>query len=317
MDSKLEIIYVSNTIPTAYVSGELDNYIFNSYLAINRCVVTLEEINIKFGSYLKYLYSQVHTSTGNYEYERYEEDVPLRHGATVYNYANEIIHHKNDPVLDNNGVVVIKHKKGDVKLDDNGKPIPINELELVRYINLLFIDYRAHLANKKNTADYKKQIKTYLTENITNNAVVLQDDLLENTVAYVVVPKNINSTTVKTPYRTVNISCLQSFVVDVNVNENVYNDVNIRDNIEYTIIDEIDKYLSNNVVYSRTALLDILYTKLKEYVRSISIPKFTELNEEFIELVNTNYRISLNKILTVDTDGYDLAEDITVNFVKT
>lgn len=103
----------------------------------------------------------------------------------------------------------------------------------------------------------------------------------------------------------------------MNVSENIYNDITIRDNIEYTIIDEIDKYLSANTVYSKTALLDILYNKLKEYVRSISIPKFTELNEEFIELVNTNYRVSLNKILTVDTDGYDLREDITVNFVKT
>lgn len=75
------------------------------------------------------------------------------------------------------------------------------------------------------------------------------------------VPKNINITTVKTPYRTVNISCLQSFVIDVNVNENTYNDVNIRDNIEYTIIDEVNKYLSDNTVYSKTALLDILYIR--------------------------------------------------------
>ena len=317
LDSKLEIIYVSNTIPPAYVSGELDNYIFNSYLAINKCVVTLEEINIKFCSHLKYLYNQVHTSTGNYDYETYNEDIPLLYTAHVYGADNSVIHMVNDPVFDEEGVIVHKHRKGDIKLDENNKPIPINALELNRFINLLFIDYRAHLANKKNTSDYKKQIKSYLTENITNNAVAVQEQLLENTEAYVVVPKNINITTVKTPYRTVNISCLQSFIVDVNVSENIYNDVNIRDNIEYTIIDQIDQYLSDNTVYSKTALLDILYTKLKEYVRSISIPKFTELNEEFIELVNTNYRISLNKLLTVDADGYDLKEDIQVNFVKT
>lgn len=317
LDSTLEIIYVSNTIPPAFVSGVLDSYIFGTYLAINKCVVTLEEIKIKFCSHLKYLYNQVHTSTGNYEYETHEADVPLRYTSHVYDGSNNVIHAVNDIVYNDDGDIVYKHRKGDTKLDDNGKPIPVNTLELNRYINLLFMDYRAYLANKKNTADYKKQIKSYLTENITTNAVKVQDKLLENTEAYVTVPKNINITTVKTPYRTVNISCLQSFVIDVNVNENTYNDVNIRDNIEYTIIDEVDKYLSDNTVYSKTALLDILYTKLKEYVRSISIPKFTELNEEFIELVNTNYRISLNKILTVDADGYDLKEDIQVNFVKT
>ena len=317
LDSTLEIIYVSNTIPPAYVSGELDNYIFNSYLGIGNCVVTLEEIKVNFCSHLKYLYNQTHTSTGIYEYQTYDEDVPLRYTSHVYNAQNAIVHAINDIVYDNEGAVVMKHRKGDIVLDENGKPVPINVLELTRYFNLLFIDYRATLATKKNTTDYRNQVKSYLTENITTNAVAVQDQLLENTEAYVVVPKNINITTVKTPYRTVNISCLQAFAVDVNVSENIYNDITIRDNIEYTIIDEIDKYLSANTVYSKTALLDILYNKIKEYVRSISIPKFTELNEEFIELVNTNYRISLNKILTVDTDGYDLAEDITVNFVKT
>lgn len=317
LDSTLEIIYVSNVIPAAYVSSELDKYIFNSYLGIGRCVITLEEIKINFCSYLKYLYSRVHTSTGTYEYQTYNEDIPMRYKSHVYNSQNEIIHSINDIVYDDNNNIVYEHRKGDIVLDDNGKPIPINTLELTRYLNLLFIDYRAMLATKKNISDYRKQIKSYLTENITTNAVKVQNQLLENTEAYVVVPKNINITTVKTPYRTINISCLQSFIVDVNVTENIYNDINIRDNIEYTIIDEIDKYLSSNTVYSRTALLDILYNKLKEYVRNISIPKFTELNEEFIELVNTNYRISLNKILTVDADGYDLKEDITVNFIKT
>lgn len=316
LDSKLEIIYVSNVIPPAYVSSGMDAYILNSYLAINRCVVTLEEINLKFGSHLKYLYNRIHTSTGTFEYETYDEDVPLRYTSHVYNSNNEIIHAVNDIVYNSDGEIVYKHRRGDIKLDENNRPIPINALELNRYINLLFIDYRAHLANKKNTVDYKKQIKSYLTEVITNNAAAIQDQLLENTQAYVVVPKTINITTVKTPYRTVNISCLQSFVVNVNVSENIYNDVNIRDNIEYTIVDTIDQYLSDNTVYSKTALLNILYNKLKEYVKNISIPKFTELNEEFIELVNTNYRISLNKILIVDEDGYDLKEDITVTFIK-
>jgi len=316
LDSTLEIIYVSNVIPPAFVSSVLDSYIFGTYLAVNRIVITLEEINIKFCSHLKHLYSRVYTGTGSYEYETHTTDVPLRHTSHVYDGNNNVVHAINDIVYNETGNIVYKHHKGDVRLDDNGRPIPMNALELNRYISLLFMDYRAHIASNKNISDYKKQIKSFLTENITVNALRVQDRLLENTEAFVTVPKNINITTVKTPYRTVNISCLQSFVVNVIVSENTYNDVNIRDNIEYTIIDEIDKYLADNTVYSKTALLNILYDKLKEYVRSISIPKFTELDEELIELVNTNYRISLNKILTVEQDVYNLAEDIQVSFIK-
>lgn len=316
LDSVLEIIYISNVIPPAFISSILDSYIFGTYLSVNRCVITLEEVKIKFSSHLEYLYTKIHNSTGNYEYEVYDTNIPLRYTSHVYNSSNNVIHAINDIVYNEAGDVVYKHQRGDIILDDTGNPIPINTLELNRYINLLFMDYRAYITNNKNISDYKKQIKSYLTENITINALKIQDRLLENTKAFITIPKNINITTVKTPYRTVNISCLQSFIVDIVVNETIYNDANIRDNIEYTIIDEIDKYLSDNIVYSKTTLLNILYNKLKEYIRSISIPRFTELNEEFIELINTNYRISLNKILVIDTDGYNLREDIQITFIK-
>lgn len=315
LNTKLEIIYVSNVIPPNYVSSSLDDYIYNSYLAVNRCVVTLEEINIKFCDHLKYLYTNVHTATGTYEYETYQQDEPLRYTNTVYDINNLPIHYPGDIVLDSNGNVVIKNHKGDIKLDENGNPIPINQLELVRFINLLFMDYKAYVANKTNIVEYKKYLRDYLTNRIVTDAASIQDQLLENTIGYVVTPRNINTTPVKTPYRITSISCLQSFAVDVHVVESIYNDSSIRDNIEYTIIKEIDNYISNNLVLSKTELLNILYTKLKEYIKNISITKFTELNDEYIEILNPNYRISLNKNLFIDSDSYNLKEDITVSFV--
>lgn len=117
---------------------------------------------------MKYLYNQVHTSTGNYEYETHEADVPLRYTSHVYDGSNNVVHAVNDIVY-NGDDVVYKHRKGDTKLDDNGKPIPVNTLELNRYINLLFMDYVS--CKQEEYCGYKKQIKSYLTENITTNAV--------------------------------------------------------------------------------------------------------------------------------------------------
>jgi hypothetical protein len=315
LNSTLEIIYVSNIVPGNYVASELDTYIYNSYLAVNRAVVTLEEVKIKFGDYLERLFTQVHTSTGTYEYEIHTEDVPLRYTVNTYNASNEVVNRVGDIVLDDLGATVFKYRSGDIKLGDDGRPTPINSLELDRYINLLFIDYKAMLSTKTLLKDYRNYLRSYLTEKVVENANVVQEQLLENTEAFVVVPKNLSQIKVKTPTRTTFIGSMQKFKVNIFVNERVYNDIETRDSIVYTIVDEIDNYLYTTTSLSKTALLNILYNKLKEFVNSISIDQFTELNEEYIEVLDTNARISLNKLLVTEADGYNLKEDVSANFV--
>lgn len=314
LTSALKVIFISNYIPPNYVPSNLDNYIYGSYLTIGKSVVTLEEITVEFGKYLKYLYSPVHLATTVRKYQTYTEDVPLRYNTNVYNSINEIIHYVNDIVYDGNNNIVYKHRAGDIVLDENNNPIPIGDLDIDRFFSLLFIDYKAYLANKDEIVKYKKYIRNYLTENITNNAEVIQNQLLENTVAYVTVPKNISNIRVKTGDLIHNISSMQSFNVEVYVNDSVYNDISIRDNISYTITKELDDYLNNNIVIKRTEILDILYNKLKEFIKSISISKFTELNKEYIEILDKNGKIGLRKILINDPDGYNLKEDITISF---
>jgi len=317
LNSNLEIIYISNIVPGNYIASDLDNYIYNSYLAVGRAVVTLEEIKVKFGDYLERLFTQVHTSTGIYEYEIHQEDVPLRYKNTVYNAQNEIVHQVNDIVYNGQNEIVYVHRKGDIKLDEHGKPIPVNELELNRYINLLFIDYKATISNKTIIKDYRAYVKTYLTEQIVENANVVQNQLLENTEAFVVVPKNISQIKVKTPTKTTYINSMQKFRVNVFVNERVYNDIETRDSIVYTIVDEIDTYLYNTTSLSKTELLNVLFNKLKEFVNSVSIDEFTELNEEYINILDANARVSLNKLLITEADGYNLKEDVSVSFMLT
>lgn len=315
LNSTLEIIYVSNVVPGNYVASELDSYIYNSYLAVDRAVVTLEEVKIKFGDYLERLFTQVHTSTGTYQYEVYTEDVPQRYSSNVYGSNNEVVHRVNDIVYSDDGAVVYQYRTGDIKHDSYGQPVPINTLELDRFINLLFIDYKAIVSSKTILKDYRTYLKSYLTEKIVENAAVVQEQLLENTEAFVVVPKNLSQIRVKTPTRTTFVNSMQKFKVNVFVNERVYSDIATRDSIVYTIVDEIDTYLYSTTSLSKTALLNILYDKLKEFVSSISIDQFTELNEEYIEVLDTNARISLNKLLVTEADGYNLKEDVSANFV--
>lgn len=53
---------------------------------------------------------------------------------------------------------------------------------------------------------------------------------------------------------------------------------------------------------------------LYEFVVSVSIPKFTEIDAEYIEVVDSACRVSLAKTLVMNADGCELKEGITVTF---
>ncbi len=315
LDATLELIYVSNYIPTTYQASEIDNYIYNTFISAGNCVVSLEQVSIKFGDYLALLNTQVHTSTGTYEYETYQEDVPLRYQSTVYGVDNEPLHQVNDIVYDENGEVVYQYLKGDIVLGENGQPVPVGALELMRYINLLFIDYKAVLGTKSTIVGYRNQLRTFLTEKITVNAVDVSNELLENTEAFVVVPKNIGYVRVKSNGRESYISSMQQFKVNLYVGSKVFNDSDIRDGLVYTVISTIDNYLYSNAALNKTELLNLLYGKLNQFVISVTLDEFTELNEEYIEILDGNSRVGLNKVLVSNPDGYDVSDDVSVNFM--
>jgi len=312
--SKLDIIYVSNIIPTNYVSSDMDLYLQSSYLVVGNCVVTLEEININIGNRLDNLYRRIHSSTGLVQYATHENDVPMRYKTNVYGTNNEILHFVNEIVYDDEGEIVYENMKGDVVLNEQGLPVVISESLLDRYMNLLFIDYRCTVSNKVTIKDYNKYLKEYLTDKITIESERISEELLDNTKAYVVVPKSINKVKVKTPTKTVYIDSMQSFIVNVYVSDRVYKDIESKNSIQYTVVKIVDDYLYSNTVLNKTELLNLIYTKLKEIVYSVGLEKFTELNEDYIEILDNNSRISVDKELIVEMDGYDIKDKVTVNF---
>lgn len=313
--SDLDLIYVSNVVPLKYEASSLDEYIYGSYLAVDRAVVTLENLKVKFGDWLEWLYSRVHTSTGVYDYQVWENDVIKKYDTVVYDSNNEVLHMVGDDVLDIDGNPVIEYLKGEIKLDSSGNPVPINELELERYMNLLFVDYRSMVADKTLIKDYRKYLRRYLTEMCVENAKDIQGELLENTVGYMTVPKNLDNVKVKHSGKISYIASAQSFKISVYVSRRVYEDVGARDEIEKTIIGGLEEYLYENVKLSKTVLLNALYMVLKEFINGLSIDKFTELNEEYIEIDGAGSRIGLDKVLTVDPKGYDLKESVTIEFI--
>ena len=314
LSARLHLLYVSDTIPTTYESSSIDAWLVGSVMGYNHCAVALEDIVLRFGKHLDRLYTRAHSSAASYDYERYEADVVLRYKQTVYNQDNEIIHQVGDIVYDETGAAVIEHRRGDVVLDPMGQNKRVDPLTLVHYLNFMLGDYRAKIATDESTKLYHQSVRRHFTDVCLGAAESVQQELLDNSEAYVVVPKTVGYITVQTGTAQRSIASMQSFSVDVYVRYDIYNNALVRESMSYTIVKTVDEYLYDNTVLKKTQLLNLLYAQLKEFVESVSISQFTELNAEYIQLLDTNSRVSLKKTLSVQASGYQLQEDIKVNF---
>ena len=314
LESKIELIFLTDYIPQGFVNGELDRYIQGTYLAISSAVISLEELDVYFGVYLERLFTRIHTSVGLDQYATYPSDVPMRHTHDVYNNSNEIVHFKNEVVLDDDGEEVIQFNKGDFILDENDKPIVVEQSNLERYFNLMLVDHKLVLANNKEVVEYKELVRDYITDKIVQGANDIQSQLLENTEAFVVVPKSLDYVTVKRDGGITTIPSNQTLDVEVFVNERVYSDREVRDDISQIVVKVTDDYLYSSTTLKKTELLEKLYTDLKEFVESVSISKFTEINSEYLELLDNNGRLSIKKRLVVEPGGYNLVDDINITF---
>lgn len=314
--SKLKLLFLSNITPDNFTPIEEERYISNSFIASGYSLVTIEELTIKFGDTLTYLYRPIHTSTGTFDYKRYTENIPLRYTEHVLNVDGTILHAQGDIVKNTLGETIYKHRINDVVLDDRGIPIPVNTLDLQRYITFTFVDYKYMIATKPLTVSYLQQVRTYLSTNITNNASVVQNDLLENTVAYVTLPKTLDNIIVKVNnLTTTTISSSQRFVFDLYVDQITHDNVELRGTLTRNIISILDNYLDKNIILRKTEILEELYVFLRNHIRNISIPMFTELNAEYIEILSKNSHISINSVLDIEADGYSVKEDVVINLI--
>lgn len=316
LEVELNLIYTINRISSQFEASSMDNYIYGSYIAVGNAVVTLEKLNTKFGDTLTYLYKRVHSSTGLNEYMAYDEDVYAIHDKTVYAADNTVLHHRGEPQLDDDGEPILKHRKGEVVLDEYYNPSPISRRDVVRYLNLLLIDYKANVSNDQYTIELRDYVREYLTNLITVNVPDVQGRLLENTVAYLTVPATLNNVLVKYDGRSGYINSAQDFEVNVYLGKAQYEDNILRDGVSNIIRTELEAYLGSNQTLSKSVIVSQLLAKVAEFVKGVSFKKFTELNAEYIELPDEGSRISYNKVLSFEHAGYRLSEALVFNFIQ-
>ena len=109
----------------------------------------------------------------------------------------------------------------------------------------------------------------------------------------------------------------QSFVVNLYVKSDIYNDAAIRAQLELTTVQELDSFIDDSVVN-----LETVETSLKALygnsVQSFSVAGLGgSKNYRILTIANSEKRLALKKALYQQQDGsLIIKEDVTVNFFK-
>jgi len=319
----------------SWVRTQIDTFInkqtigFNNPFGINH-----EKIKIKFGNELSKLWSRSRSVVQGSEYEKHQIDVPLTYENDVFltdpitggkftidennNIVYNILHKKGDVVLDSSGSIVYKHRQGDVKLDTNDKPIPINPSSILRQMDLFLIDGVYLLANDVSSKTYRDQITQSVVYWITEELEDMNSRVLEQTKIFFYPKTNLGGVKVLADQsQVINLDASQVFNIQLYVRSSVYKNNELRNFLTRTTIRKLDELL-NHPVISISTMITELKAIYGQDVISINMKPFGGNNNiNTITMLNDGERCSIGKKLQALPNGDRIVvENVNINFIE-
>ena len=285
-------------------------------------VFTKEQLKLRFGTRLKQIYNRLYNVYGENKYKVYDHDLPLTYQDDVFKtdengcvaHCNEedaddlhevefeILHHKGDPVLDKDGEPIYKYRKGDTVLDSYNRPIVDQRGGVIRYIDMLLLEYEYFVANSGAYENYKKSTAETLVNYITNDMIDLNDRLLENTeVLYrsyktckpVTVIINNTEETIPyliTPHITLYLSNTSSLTTaDIEEYKNIIGGI-------------INRYIDRSVIKLEEIKGEIK-TAIGNTVTGVKISNLDPKDSEIITIKDENVKLTLNKTVAFNSNN--------------
>lgn len=285
---------------------ELDPYV----------MITRETITIDFGVRLANIWAKLALSYTERKYARYTADELAYYtedvlepdpdtgwlvGVQNNSLTARFIHHKGDPVLDEDGNHVVKHRKGEVILGDNGLPVIDNFGGVIRHMDICMLDYEFYLATNAVYLKHNEMCLDQLREYMLNIIPDKLDNLLENTTLQYKSYKS--SYTVKAKVNDV-IYGLEPYVkpnIVVYYSQNIEFKLSTADLEKMTDIigHTIDKYLENDTI-KLSEIRENLKKELGDNVISVRIKGIDPLDSELIVIEDKSKRLSMAKELVMN-----------------
>lgn len=335
LNTTFNFFYCTKAIPLSYTSSIMDKeFPYQLYEDGEWLPITQENINVDFGVRLDKLWSQTKSVYTEGKYDTYKENVPMTYEEDifkvnedgtivsvdengVYNYT--LLHAKGDIVYNDNEEIIYLHKKGDIKYDENNKPISISEEYISRILDILLIDGCYLFTTDPAYVLYRRELTETIVSWIDDDLDDINDNLLEQTRIFYRPKKALGDVKVAIgDNKEVYIESAQSFEVTLYVNNILYDNTELKTNIEDKIISLINTILSNKRICN---------SELVESIKSVSGSSLItatikglgglDKNYETISMVEDTERLCLRKKLELQNDGnYIVKEDVKFIYIK-
>ena len=331
---KFHIFYTTSSVPQTFVADAANNLIGSYFLPSGSICITHETLSLTFGYALGNLWTQCRSVASGLDYKVYMDDIPLTYSETVYktdpatgtifsigptgDLVYTVEHQAGDVVTDSAGATVYQHRKGDIMMDGEGKPLINSYQNTTRYIDLLLIDGSYYFATDSVYTAYQNEVAATVTTWVTEQIDAIEEKALDKTSVYFRPKKASGLVSVRLDSdTTASIEASQSFAVSLYVKDTIYKDETARKKLERQTVTTLDDQTKSSTV-SISDMIQALKNVYGSSVVSVSLSGLGgSANYETVTLLSSGERLGLKKKLVVQDDGsIYVAEDVTVSFVN-
>ena len=330
--STMRIMYTTTSLTPNYKPDATADMVAVSLLPVGSAAITLEEIDVRLGWFLKNMWTRSRTLPTGVTYDTYTQDIPRVYAEDVYEkdpitgsifevVDNKLfykkLHSKGDVVYDAvTNEVVLEHRFGDVKTDAYGDPIVISTGQENKEVDMLFVDGRYYFTTDEMYKQYNLEMSAILNEWITQDLDDIQQVLLEQTRVYFYPKNQLGMVEVLlVDGQSMKIRSEQSFVLDLDVDSVVYNSLELREQLETKTIKLLDEYIAKtqvNLVEIQQALASLYGNAVKSFtIQGLG----GSANLRYMRLKSEEHRLCLKRDLKLLQDNsLVIDEDVTFNF---
>jgi hypothetical protein len=332
--TEFDVLYSTNVeMGPQWQISDIDPKLGHFQLPTNIKAITNEQFKIRLGYHLDYLWTRVRSVVTEESYERWEVDVPAVYESDVYErdlvtgaaftvvngeLVYNIIHHKDDPVLDGNNDPVFKFRKGDVKFDTYGAPILKNGRDMQRQMELFLVEGTYYFATNQVSADYRKRLVLTIVDWLIDDLPNMGSNLLEQTRIYYYPTNTLGSVDAMfSSGLTTSLNAGQAFEVTLYVRANVYSSLELRNTITRKTVLTISKALESKTV-SMSNIINDLRTAYEADVISLDVRGLGGAsNLNVITMIDDASRLSIKKELVARSDEtLGLSDAVKVEFIR-
>lgn len=274
------VVVLADHEPVDQVKSNIDTMLGRFLLPETVVGAIRERLKIRFGYALPTMWANCRSVISSLDYKRYEADVPYLYTENVYRRdpgtgtyeftidpdTQEISfvleHSAGDPVLNDEGEPLYLARKGDYVLDADNNPIPVSTRNMLRHVDMLFLDGIYYFATEAGAVSYRDSVPEMIVGWLVDDLAGISKRLLEQSKLYFYPKATLGSIDVMVnDGLTTTINSGQSFTVQFLVTAATYANAALRAAMTKAAIVAINEVLAKSTV----SITDI-QTKLKELV---------------------------------------------------